>query len=183
MGSALAWLLYLGIMVVIVGVWMKIANYLGQLLHISDLVEWVIGYFSGDRNKSDAYSDDELDVHDYLIEGYSVDLKNGEISFDVSLGEKRGRIGFKGVLAHRFSHEIAQSLILDIEEMSVDQFIKVNRDDILAGLAYGWPVDVKTVCELESLLKGQQKRCYVISASSGLNGWIIGDGYRVEHYT
>lgn len=183
MGSALVWLLYLGIMVVIVGVWMKIANYLGQILHISDLVEWVIGYFSGDRDKSNAYSDDELDVHDYLIDGYSVDLKNGEISFDVSLGEKRGRIEFKGVLAHQFSHEIAQSIILDIEEMSVDQFIKMNRDDILAGLAYGWPVDVKTVCELESLLKSQQKRFYVISASSGLNGWIIGDGYRTEHCT
>jgi hypothetical protein len=112
MGSALVWLLILSIMVVIVGVWMKIANYLGQLLHISDLVEWVIGYFSGDRDKSDAYSDDGLDVHDYLIEGYSVELKNGEISFDVSLGEKSGRIGFKGVLAHRFSHEIEQSIIL-----------------------------------------------------------------------
>ena len=120
-------------------------------------------------------------VHDNEIISYNVDLYNNKIVFhtknDNTKITPKVDIVFTSVLAHYFENEIKGSTILDIEKYSIDKFIKDNEMLLKQGKDFCWPIYYDTIEELNEKLLKEQYNYYLISASYGLNGWILAKGY------
>lgn len=119
-----------------------------------------------------------LSVHDNEIISYEVSLKN-EVIIIQTQSEIRQYVNivFSDVLAHMFENHLSGSIILDIDKRDISQFFNENRDLLEQQKYYCWPIHFKDIKELEDkLIKGQYSY-YIISASYGLNGWVLAKKY------
>ena len=113
-------------------------------------------------------------VHDNTIKSYQVDLEEGKIVLTTSRSDAEDVVvEFSGVMAHYFESPIRNSMILDIDEQSIDTFVLRNKFVLEKFLNYGWPMICKDLEELEKFLIENSYRYYVIYASYGLNGWVL----------
>lgn len=124
-----------------------------------------------------------INIHDNEIVSYKVDLKNQKIIIYTEDNYlkliKSIDIIFSDVLVHFFENQLNGSVIFDIEEYHINQFVNENSELLKKQKKYGWPIDYNTIEELiEKLLKG--KYCYyVISSSYGLSGWVLAKKYEI----
>ncbi|WP_100407682.1 hypothetical protein [Bacillus solitudinis] len=120
-------------------------------------------------------------IHDNEIISYEVNLKNEVINIH-TLSESGQKITlfFSGVLAHMFETHLSGSIIFDIEKTELRHFFVENRDLIEKQKDYCWPIDYTDIQELEDKLVKHQYSYYVISASFGLNGWILAKKYEIS---
>jgi hypothetical protein len=82
-------------------------------------------------------------------------------------------IKFTGVLAHLFEDHLYGSILLDIDNYEIDDFIDGNKEILEKHKPYGWPTYYETEFELKEMLIKEQYRYYVICSSYGFNGWVL----------
>ncbi|MEH7158721.1 hypothetical protein [Neobacillus drentensis] len=121
-----------------------------------------------------------LNIYDNEIISYNVNLKNNTININ-TLSEKGQNITiiFSGVLSHMFENHLSGSIIFEIGKYELSQFFDDNRDLLEQQKDYCWPIEYIEIKELEEKLIKQQYIYYVISASYGLNGWVLAKKYEL----
>ncbi|KOP67207.1 hypothetical protein AMS62_19595 [Bacillus sp. FJAT-18019] len=112
-------------------------------------------------------------VHDNEVISYEVNLKNKHIVINTENREKTVKIRFSNVMAHLFEDHLYGSILLDIENYEIDEFIKGSKDLFEKHKPYCWPVNYESIDELKELLYKEQYKCYIISSSYGFNGWVL----------
>lgn len=96
-----------------------------------------------------------LNVHDNLIIGYTVDFKEKKIIMNTEYWDgdyhEETTLTFNGVIAHNFK-EVGESLsvIFDIEEFPIEDFITDELNLLNTFKNYAWPFSYS---DLEDLKK------------------------------
>lgn len=123
-----------------------------------------------------------LNIHDNEIVSYEIDLRKSKITFQTLDGKEDSvttTIEFTDVLAHMFETQLQGSIIFDISTFEISRFLKNNKELLEKQKDYGWPIYYEKTEDLLEHLQSKKYNYYVISASYGLNGWIIAKGYKV----
>jgi len=122
----------------------------------------------------------ELSVHDNLLVSYEVRCDARAILLRT---EHRGQLEptefvnviFKGVQGYRFENDAFGNIILDVETVSIDQFLKEHGTEIsesyrMAGAPGPWAANLETASDflLEQGIQG-----FILSSSHGLSGWVL----------
>jgi hypothetical protein len=120
----------------------------------------------------------EISVHDNKIESYHVLLHDKQLVIN-TINEVNSTVDliFDEVLAHFFEDVTCQNVIFDIESRTISSFVAENRELLACHKKYGWPTNYESVESLQRMLADKCFNYYVISCSSGLNGWILAKSY------
>jgi len=89
-------------------------------------------------------------------------------------------VTFENYLAHYFDHVMAGSILLNIEEVDLNTFFVVNKEKFQSHKLYAWPIWYADTNELEKYLQNNNFKCYVISASLGLNGYAFAKTLKIK---
>lgn len=123
-------------------------------------------------------------VHDNEILSYEVDLQQDQIIiytiYEGQSKKEETNIVFTDVLNHKFEHQLKGSIILDIVESDIRNFIKENLRAIEENKNYGWPVHFNSIVELERKLIEENYKYIEIMSSYGLNGWVVAKNYEIN---
>lgn len=121
-----------------------------------------------------------LSIHDNEIVSYEVDIRKSTIKIQTLDGDElTTTIEFTDVLAHVFETQLQGSIIFDISTFEVSRFLENNKELLEKQKNYGWPMHYEKKEELLEHLQNEKYNYFVISASYGLNGWVIAKGYKV----
>lgn len=122
-----------------------------------------------------------LNVHDNEIVSYIVDFQHCKILLRTihENSDSVTNIEFNGVLTHVFETQLQGSIILDICEMEVSRFIEQNKELLEKQKNYSWPRHYESVEDFLDYLQKKKYNYYVISASYGLNGWVVAKQCRI----
>ncbi len=128
--------------------------------------------------------------HDFHITSYAVDGKRREISFDLEwpydtpIDVKSARLHFQGVEAYFFEHDLGGNIVGSIEERPLRGFLEAWAEKFETECKWGWPkfwrptryppspVEV-TLEECFQSLTALRVKCFEISSSYGLSGWVL----------
>ena len=120
-------------------------------------------------------------MHDNIITGYSVDLEGQCMTIHTCRTDGlHESISFSGVLTHYFQDALSGSIILDIYERALTEFVDDNIDQLLDRAPYGWPVLFDSMEQLQQKLEDSGCRYYIIASSYGLSGWVLAREYSIE---
>lgn len=118
-------------------------------------------------------------IHDNTIIKYSVDFENSKIIINtINEDEARIDIIFEDILTCAFEEQQKNSIILDIEERTIKEFINDNIE--LLKRDYGWPIVYNNIEELNSIIEAQKYKYYILQSSYGMHGWILSRKLRIE---
>ncbi|GIP58616.1 hypothetical protein [Paenibacillus woosongensis] len=125
-----------------------------------------------------------LSIHDNKIISYEVDFQKSRITLHTIAGRRDSnitKIEFNEVLAHVFETQLRGSIILDINTLDVSLFLEHNKELLEKEKEkdYAWPIYYEKLEDLLEHLQHEKYNYYVISASYGLNGWVIAKEYKV----
>jgi hypothetical protein len=114
-------------------------------------------------------------IHDNTIESYLVDFETDSIRITTKKHKENEiiQVVFSGVVAHYFENPMKGSILLDIDEHNIENFISNNRKLLEEQKNYGWPILYDNFNELEGFLLKNRFKYFVIYASIGLNGWVV----------
>ncbi|WP_438350662.1 hypothetical protein ACP8HI_08480 [Paenibacillus sp. FA6] len=123
-------------------------------------------------------------VHDNEILSYEINLKQNKIvihtEYQNSNKIENTNIIFYDVLAHLFETQLPGSIIFDIDNYEIHHFIEENKEILEKQKNYCWPMEYKTINELEEKLMIEQYKYCVISSSYGLSGWVLAKKYEIN---
>lgn len=115
-----------------------------------------------------------ISIHDGVIVGYSVNFLENELLVHIeTMADEIVTVTFGNYLAHDFDHVMAGSILFDIDEMDLNTFFVENREQFESHKLYAWPIGYEDTNELEQYLQKNNYKCYVISASLGLSGYVL----------
>ena len=118
-----------------------------------------------------------ISIHDNEVQSYTVDMRNKTIRLDTTWSHEDKRehtvVEFRGVTAHYLVDATYQNMLFSIEEDSIDTFIFDNKPLMQKSIHTCWPCFYGNLDELEQYLRKEEARYFVISASIGLNGWVL----------
>lgn len=121
-------------------------------------------------------------IHDNEIISYTVDLQKKKITFQ-TLGGKDNEVSviieFIDVLAHLFESQLQGSILLDISQFEIGSFVKDNKELLEKQKDSAWPMYYEKREDLLEYILHENYNYYVISASYGLNGWVIAKEYNI----
>ncbi len=129
--------------------------------------------------------------HDFHIVGYSVDGKQGELTFDLvwpyglDLEKQSASFRFSGVECYFLEHDLGGNIVFAFSDRPLRAFLEewASRFEVTSK-SDGWPrfwrpkpIPRQTFEEdLESalsLLISKGIRCTELSSSYGLSGWVL----------
>jgi len=116
-----------------------------------------------------------VSIHDGVLIAYSVSFLENELLLDIqTVVDETETVTFRNYLAHNFSYVMAGSIIFDIEEVELKSFFVENRKLFDTYKLYAWPIwEYEETNELEHYFQENSYKCYVISASLGLTGYVF----------
>jgi len=80
-------------------------------------------------------------IHDGVLIGYSVNFPGNELLLDIeTVADETVTVTSENYLAHYFDHVMAGSILFDIEEVDLNTFFVVNREQFESHRLYAWPV-------------------------------------------
>lgn len=123
-----------------------------------------------------------LSIHDNKIVSYEVDFQKSRITLNTIDGKRDSvitKIEFNDALAHVFETQLRGSIILDISTLDVSLFFEHHKELLEKEKDYAWPMYYEKIEDLLEYLQNEKYNYYVISASYGLNGWVIAKEYKV----
>jgi len=121
-----------------------------------------------------------LSVHDNLLVSYEVRCDARTILLRTEHRAKNAptefvNVIFKGVQGYRFENDAFGNIILDVETVTIDQFLKVHGTEISesyrsAGAPGPWAANLETASDhlLEQGIHG-----FILYSSYGLSGWVL----------
>jgi hypothetical protein len=124
------------------------------------------------------------EIHDNTIKSYFVDLENRRIIFNTEFCGKnifeKTTIAFNNVMGHLFTNESKNSIIFDIVQYSVNDYLN-KYDDILEDKDdYDFQFRYNTDEELVIKLNENNQKYFEILSSYGLYGWIMAEEMKIE---
>lgn len=114
-------------------------------------------------------------IHDYEIESYRVDFKKNTIILDISYNQDKKQLIFYDVFCYRFYEEMPYSIFFDLEKRPIENFFSENKELLIKGQRYAWPIMYDSLQELEVQIKNSSLHYHVLTSSYGLNGWILAE--------
>lgn len=122
-----------------------------------------------------------ISIHDGVIIGYSVSFLENELILDIELvADGIVTVTFENYLAHNFHYVMAGSILFDIDEVDLNTFFVENREQFENNKLYAWPIWFGNTNELEQDLQKDNYKCYVISTSLGLTGYVFAKALRIK---
>ncbi|WP_342547465.1 hypothetical protein NST69_25425 [Paenibacillus sp. FSL P2-0089] len=121
-------------------------------------------------------------IHDNEIISYKVDLQKSKITFQTLGGKDNSvpvMIEFIDVLAHMFETQLQGSILLDISQFEISRFVKSNKELLEHQKDSAWPMYYEKREDLLEYLLHENYNYYAISASYGLNGWVVAKEYNI----
>jgi len=121
-----------------------------------------------------------LSVHDNLLLSYEVRCDVRTILLRTEHRVKNEptefvNVIFKGVQGYRFENDAFGNIILDVETVAIDQFLKEHGAEVcesyrVAGAPGPWAANLETA---SGHLMEQRIQGFVLSSSFGLSGWVL----------
>lgn len=125
-----------------------------------------------------------LNIHDNEIMSYKVNFEDQKIILCTkcysTILTSNVNIIFSNVLVHYFEDEIRGSILFDVEEYSITQFIKDNSNLLKKRKNKCWPFDYDTIAHLNKRLENEKYKYFIIFSSCGLNGWVLAKSYETK---
>lgn len=117
-------------------------------------------------------------VHDNIIKGYKVDFENEIFAIETEYVSRdsvieKTTVVFHHYLTHIFSAVMKGSIIFDIEEMELSNFMAAECETLELSKSACWPIYYETTKDLENYLRQEEYRVFFIISSLGLRGWIV----------
>lgn len=119
-------------------------------------------------------------IHDNIITAYQVDFEEERLILKTKYCEGSAHeltdVIFSGYFAHTFIHAFKGSILLDIEERSMERFWESEGELLEANRSYAWPIWYQTKHtkeELTDFLQENDYRIFEISSAYGLSGWVL----------
>lgn len=119
-------------------------------------------------------------MHDNIITSYQVDLTEKTLilhSYNPYNNQTESFLA-SGVLTHSFENILPNSIILCVEDLAIEAFIKDNREELEAKKQYCWPIYFEDIQSLQLFLIRNSYRYIRISSSYGLCGWILAKNFK-----
>lgn len=125
-----------------------------------------------------------MKMHDYEVISYEINLKNEKIKLIAQLpgAKNQAYLKFDGVLAHYFENELSGSIILDVVEETLTNFLSYNKNLLDERKNQAWPMYYKEISQLEEKLKSENLKYYIIGSSYGLGGWVLAKKMIIEDW-
>lgn len=116
-------------------------------------------------------------IHDSSVVSYNIDFIKQEMKISLKRDEEGTvTLVFNGLLAHKLENIIRENIIFDIDEMTIDEFIKSEQKNLDEELTYGFPtVEADDISDLKNYLKKYNYTVFIIYSTLGLNGYIIAE--------
>lgn len=119
-------------------------------------------------------------IHDSIVQGYEVNFEEQYMQLHIqAVNEKLFTIHFKEYLAHEFKHSMSGSILMDIEEISVGEFLLANEEKFEELRGYCWPVFFETVPQLIQYFREESIKCFIVFSSLGLNGFVFAKEWKI----
>lgn len=120
----------------------------------------------------------EPSVHDNHIVAYSVFAAEEKIVIQTEFRDREPHeftnIIFEGVLAYHFENDLLDNIIFDVREVDLPKLLKECAGMFERGWRYGWPRGWdKEKEEIEAFARRLEMRAFELSASYGMNGWVL----------
>jgi hypothetical protein len=125
-------------------------------------------------------------IHDNEITSYVVDLERHHITLytkhlhqELQVNEEK-IIKFQNVNSHLFENISQQNILLDINEYSIEDFVKENKEFLEERKKYSFPIDYSTEENLIEKLNSMNQKYFTINSSNGLSGWILAENMKID---
>lgn len=112
-------------------------------------------------------------MHDFYVDSYIVNIKEKKLILNLSYEKQKKKVCFAEVLTHHFDGILQDNQILDIEEDTIDNFIKHREKMIIDLQPYLWPLPYGTLQDLRQILLENQYKYIRIYSAYGLSGWVL----------
>jgi hypothetical protein len=119
-------------------------------------------------------------VHDNLLVSYEVQCEARTITLHTEYRVKNKpteftNIIFTGVQAYRFENDAFGNIILGLETVTAEAFLKQYGDEIsesyrMAGSPGPWAENLATAL---GYLRDERTQAFILSSSYGLSGWVL----------
>lgn len=121
-------------------------------------------------------------MHDNIIISYEVDLRGKTLKLITYNKQKDNNqtLFTEGVLTHLFEDVLANSIILSVDEQTIEMFLKENSDELAQKEGECWPIFYDGLNELKDYLVNNNYKYIKIYASYGLCGWILAKNYFIK---
>jgi hypothetical protein len=124
---------------------------------------------------------DDISVHDNHLVAYSVLAKERQIRFQTEFRDREPRefteVVFDGVLAYDFENDLFGTIIFDILEVDLANFLEDHAAAFENGWRNGWPRGWEPQKEsISAYMTRLEMKTFVLSSSYGMHGWIIARG-------
>jgi hypothetical protein len=118
-------------------------------------------------------------VHDGEIVAYSVDSRARELTLVLAPGKGSAgaeiKLVFRGVIAHQFIYPELPSIVSDLEDVPVIDFVTKNWGKFSEGSRQcGWPGPWATSLDTAvAYCASEEIKAYELSESYGMFGWVL----------
>lgn len=119
-------------------------------------------------------------MHDNIITSYQVNFVEKTLilySYNPNKNLTEKLIASE-VLTHSFENILPNSIILCVEELTIDDFLNDNREELESKKQYCWPIYFENISSLQLFLFNNSYRYIRISSSYGLCGWILAKSFK-----
>ena len=125
--------------------------------------------------------------HDYHLTGYEVDGLRRELRLNLAWlypddPEPRPpeQVVFHGVEDYFFEHDLGVNIIYAIEEIATLNHLQACEQQFRASARWGWPRFWRgEVSETIEQINAKGAKCFELSSSYGISGWVIAAGASV----
>lgn len=127
-------------------------------------------------------------IHDNLLVSYEVQCERRTITLRTEYrveGEPREftNVVLDGVQAYHFENDAFGNIILDVADVTVEQFLTEYGAEIselyrMTGSPGKW---VENLDSAPGYLRGQGIRAFILYSSIGLSGWILAENISIFH--
>jgi len=121
-----------------------------------------------------------LSIHDNLLVSYEVQCEARTIILRSEYRVENEptqftNVVFTGVQGYHFENDAFGNIILDVEAVAIDQFLKEHGAEIsesyrMAGSPGPWAANLETA---SGQLVEQGIQAFILSSSYGLSGWVL----------
>ena len=119
--------------------------------------------------------------HDYHLTGYEVDGQRRELRLNLAWlyptdAEPRepARLIFSGVEDYFFEHDLGVNIVYAIEEIALLTHLQACEQQFQKSKQWGWPrFWTGEVAKSMEQLNAKGAKCFELSSSYGLSGWVV----------
>jgi hypothetical protein len=123
-------------------------------------------------------------LHDSLLTGYVVDGGQRTIVLRTEAPDGHGTAGtvrFSDVVAYHLEGDCMRNVVFDITEVPIESVVGDGRAFTERHRQAGWPAGWDSASEgPEQFLRRKGCRCFELSSSYGMRGWIAAERMEVD---